>query len=588
MKSPRVLIGGGLLVAMLALLLSMVVLHASSQAPISSASDYQLLTNPGMEIFDPPYAQFEGVDCQVASGWERFWYDDPPPCWMDSRVFADSSLGVGWVERIEGETSQLIISTEPYTAGIRQQVSGLTPGIGYGFHAAMLTIFQTSAQPPVHGTMIKQVAMDPTGGTDPTAPTVVWSEPDDHDQGPWSIDLRTAVYAQAPTMTVFIRVISPLESGGPSLLNYSILDSAILAQTAVVTATSPGLSGEPSFTVRWDNAVPSPGADIKWYDVQWLDENEGTWHEWFTRTGDVAALFDGEWGHTYRFRARAWQHYPNGAHLFGPYRPDGDTRTYVKGPELIGCVLNNEGSPLSGATVAISGTAYAATSGYDGRFGIRLLPAPDPLTITVGHPAWLAPAPVYGLTFGPTQTVALTWTLRPADDALVNGEFEAGLDGWSLIAGQGVTPTVVNEPVHTGHHALALGGATALSLTLGVTQTAILTDAWEPTLSFWYCPASADEDDSFNVVFTVATHIPSPTLPVTASHVFTPALDGDGWRHARYYAGPADAALTGTVTICLQVWNDGDDSATTVYLDEVSLGSTPGGPYKMYLPLVQK
>ena len=66
---------------------------------------------------------------------------------MDTRVFADSHLGGGWVERIEGDTSQLVISTLPYTAGILQRVTGLTPGVGYGFHAAMLTIFQTSAPP---------------------------------------------------------------------------------------------------------------------------------------------------------------------------------------------------------------------------------------------------------------------------------------------------------------------------------------------------------------------------------------------------------------------------------------------------------
>ena len=32
-----------------------------------------------------------------------------------------------------------------------------------------------------------------------------------------------------------------------------------------------------------------------------------------------------------RFRARVWQRYPNGAHLYGPYRPQGDTSTTVVG-----------------------------------------------------------------------------------------------------------------------------------------------------------------------------------------------------------------------------------------------------------------
>jgi len=247
---------------------------------------------------------------------------------MDTRVFASSHLGGGWVERIAGETSQMILSTEPYTAGLWQQVSGLTPGVGYGFHAAMLTIFQTSAQLPVPDTMIKEVGLDPTGGTDPRAPQVVWSEPSGQDHG-WVVILSTAAFAQATTMTVFMRVTSPYPAGEWPFLNQSFLDSAILARTAQVSATSPLVTSREDFQVRWDNAVPSPEAEIRAYDVQWQDEAEGVWHEWFTWTTDLAATFDGEWGHSYRFRARAWQRYPNGAHLPSPYSAEGDTRTVV-------------------------------------------------------------------------------------------------------------------------------------------------------------------------------------------------------------------------------------------------------------------
>jgi hypothetical protein len=343
MQPARLWASSGLLVVTLALALvwSLAILQTYVQAAEPGSLDYQLLTNAGLELFDSPYAQYEGVDCQVATGWQRFWYDDPAPHWMDSRVFAASHLGTGFVERIEGDTSQLIISTEPYTAGIQQQAAGLTPGAGYGFHAAMLTIYQTSAPPAVHGTMIKQVGMDPTGGTDPKASSVVWSEPDDHDEGPWDVTRITATYAQAPTMTVFIRVISPLPSGGLPYLNYSILDSSILARTATVAATSPLVSEDTTFTVRWDNAQascthPNPGlCKVKWYDVQWLDEEEGVWHEWVIFSEQKQRVFTGERGHVYHFRARAWQSYPNGAHLFSPFRPEGDTRTYVKDPELV-------------------------------------------------------------------------------------------------------------------------------------------------------------------------------------------------------------------------------------------------------------
>ncbi len=578
---------------LLTLALSPAVFQVSDPSPVSDP--YQLLTDPGLETYDLPYTRFQDVDCQVASGWQRFWYGGPEPYWMDTRVFA-SHLGTGWVERIEGDTSQMILATEPYTAGLRQTVTGLTPGVGYGFHAALLTIFQSSAQPPTPGTMVKQVGMDPTGGVDPQALTVVWSEPDGHDQGPWDVQRRTAVLAEAPTMTVFIRITSPYGSGGLPFLNQSFLDSAILARTPVVTATSPLTSPVPTFTVSWDNALAAPGGELRWYDVQWLEEAEGVWRDWLTTTYHLTATFVGERGRTYRFRARAWQRYANDAHLYGPYRPAGDTTTYIRGPGLVGRVLNWEGRPVSGATVAAWGTAYAATSGPDGRYGLLFPATSEPLTFTVSHVVWPAPPPLSGLPFGPTETVAFTWTLRPPGDAVVNGQFEADLDGWSLLVAGGVTPTVVTEPVHTGSGALALGGTPAVSppLTLpvqfatGVSQTVVLTDAWEPVLSFWYRPATPAADDLLNVVLNVVTQTVSPTLPVTATLILTPSLGVAGWQHLWAPVGPAERSLTATVTVRFWLKDDVEDGAAVVYLDEVSLGGTPGGPYKIYLPLVLK
>jgi hypothetical protein len=611
MKPSRMLVGGGLLSLLLSVVWTPFALRASGPSMLPHAADYQLLVNPGMEFFEAPYGQFQGVNCQVATGWQRFSYDGPEPCFMDTRVFASSHLGGGWVEKIEGSTSQMIVSTEPYTAGLWQRVSGLTPGVGYGFHAAMLTIFQTSAGDPNDGTMIKDVGIDPTGGTDPEALTVVWSEPDDHDLGPWDTERRLSLYAQGQAATVFIRVTSPFGAGSWPYMNQSFLDSAIFAQTPSVRAVSPAESQSTSFVVRWDNAVAAPGAKaLKGYDVQWKDEAQGTWHDWITWVPgtpsniDVTqATFAGERGHTYRFRARIWQRYTNGAHLYSPYRPDGDTRTYVQGPELVGRVLSNQGHAVSGATVTISGTAYSAVSDGNGYYRIRFLPMSGAHTVTVSHPYWLPPAPVYGVTFGPTETVILDWSLRPPDDAVDNGGFETELTGWSPIADGGVTPQVIADPVHTGHGALALGGNATASFTAGVSQTVALADSWEPALSFWYRPETTDTGDRFNVVLTVLTGTVSSVLapqrdigagpgldgllaPALAkTYVFTPSLGTPGWQHLPIGFGP-EGYLTGTVTIQLQVWNDGDGAHTTVYLDEISLGRTPGGPYRSYLPLL--
>jgi len=114
--------------------------------------------------------------------------------------------------------------------------------------------------------------------------------------------------------------------------------------------------------------------------------------------------------------------------------------------------------------------------------------------------------------------------------------------------------------------------------TAGVEQTVSLTHSWNPNLSFWYLPQSSDGDDVFTVTLTVAGE--SQTFPVS--------LDGDGWQHQWFSLGVGEEYFTGTVTIRFEVENDGDESATAVYLDEVSLGRTPGGPFKFYFPIIGK
>jgi hypothetical protein len=563
-----------------------------------SAPQYQFLQNPGMEVYDAPYTQYQGIGCQVASNWQRFWYDGPEPQWMDTRVFAGSHLGGGWVERIQGETSQLVISTEPYTAGVLQRVTGLTPGVGYGFHAAMLTIFQTSAPPASHGTMVKQVGMDPTGGLDPQAATVVWSEPDDHDEGPWDINQRTAVYAQGQAMTVFVRVVSPYEAGDLPFLNYSFLDSAILAQTPQVRAVSPAASATPSFSVRWDNALPAPdGGKLKWYDVQWLDEAEGVWHDWQEQTKATEATFTGEQGHVYSFRARAWQRYPNGSHLYGPFRPEGDSTTRISGPKLAGRVLTNAGNPVSGATVAILGTDYKTTSGSNGSYVLDVVHWAEPKTAEVSHPWWSAPDPRHGLTFGLTETVPFTWTLRPPDDAITNGGFEAGLTSWAASGVQGGQASPVESTVHTGLRALALGSAHSSSetslpqdLAASASQIMAMDEAWEPVLSLWYQPGPAATDPSavFEVSVTTQAAANGSASTLSETVVFTPSLATGEWQHLAYRLEQPGTGFAGKATVRLQARAGESVTGTIVYVDEVSLGSGPGGPHRLLLPLARR
>jgi hypothetical protein len=575
------------------------VLLSSALAPISRppapqaepAQDaFQLLVNPGLESYDPPYDHYQGIACQVAGGWQRFWLGESRPCWMDTRVFAGSPLGGGWVERIEGETSQMILSTAPYDAGVWQQVGGLVPGTPYGFCAAMLTIFQTSAQDAVHGTMLKQVGIDPTGGTDPLSPDVVWSPPDDHDQGPWDVDSITAAYAQASTVTVFARVNSLYPSGGLPFLNLGFIDSAILAQTATVSAVAPEATSAASFTVRWDNAVPSPGGTIRWYDVQWLDEAEGTWHDWLVWTKETKATFTGTLGHAYRFRARVWQRYPNGAHLFSPYAPEGDARTCVACHAVVwGRVLGHNGLPLAGATVAVSGTGYAVASQVGGAYRLAFPSnTTQAVSLTATSPGWTSPPPLLDVSLAPGESLPMTWTLTLPGDVLVNGDFEHGLlEGWSAGSGVGA----VGSPVHTGQGAVLL---TAQEGAAGLSQTAVISGAWEPALSFWYRPVVPAAGDALQVTVSLTGSEPpgveslTSSPPVTATQVLTLSLAAGDWQFFSWQPGPPGAAFSGTATVEFRLLEDGQEPAAAVCLDEVRLAPGPGGPRRLFLPLLGK
>ena len=142
-----------------------------------------------------------------------------------------------------------------------------------------------------------------------------------------------------------------------------------------------------------------------------------------------------------------------------------------------------------------------------------------------------------------------------------------------------------------------LAGQVSVSSRTGVEQTVALARSWNPNLSFWYLPESTDGDDSFEVTLTVVPDVAGSSRPLAGidqsaatptSLALTPSLEADGWQHQWYSLGVGDDYFTGTVTIYFEVWNDGDESPTTVYLDEASVGRTPGGPFRIYFPLIGK
>ena len=174
----------------------------------------------------------------------------------------------------------------------------------------------------------------------------------------------------------------------------------------------------------------------------------------------------------------------------------------------------------------------------------------------------------------------MSWTLTLPGDAIDNGDFESGLsEGWTAGPGAGI----VGAPVHTGRGALLLAGSSSPA---SVSQAAVLTGAWEPALAFWYRPEVAGAGDELQVVVTVTEGDRAAAEPL--AQILKPSLAAGGWQFFSWRPGPADAYLTGTVSVEFRLLEDGGAPTAAVYLDEVRLAPTPGGPFRAYLPLLNR
>jgi hypothetical protein len=81
---------------------------------------------------------------------------------------------------------------------------------------------------------------------------------------------------------------------------------------------------------------------------------------------------------------------------------------------------------------------------------------------------------------------------------------------------------------------------------------------------------------------------PGDDPAVTTTRVLTPNLSVGGWQHAWGYVSPANQAFTGTVALNLRLLSKTNPATGTVFVDEITLGATPGGPYRLYLPLTRR
>ncbi len=242
-----------------------VVLLLGLQSPAHSQEGPNLLRNGDFEEGDPnqawPYQ--DGIpEVQVAPGWRAFFLDSPPSyvtspdyCQGDARCawgrpeFRDV-LARDYPYRIRsGQRAQKYFSwNRQHEAGLYQQVGGIQPGTRLRFSVWI----HTWSCMPAPGTwnecrttplsdspapMHIWVGIDPTGGTDWAAPTVVRS-PEGNAWDQWTLFQVEAV-AQSDKVTVFIHSRADWQDRLPRINNDVYVDDASLVALGQASPTPP-------------------------------------------------------------------------------------------------------------------------------------------------------------------------------------------------------------------------------------------------------------------------------------------------------------------------------------------------------------
>jgi len=268
-----------------------------------------VLINAGFEC-DPPdygYHAQPGINGQVPIGWTAIPLNGNPRLNSTTMEWRDDHQCIrSHFEKIEGYDSMAFVSEDietppepgkPFDAVIYQQTS-VTPGAGYSLSGWMMSLCGGSAQPsscPAGYFMAKMLGIDPTGGTNPAASSVIWVEDRrNFDESRWA-NLRLGATAQSATMTVFARIKSPFRWHGA----HAFVDAMSLMRspTASFDPPLPVIASSPQVIVRWTGsfgpdipAIPGGNYQLR-YDVQYRLAGQVGWTDWQMDKSEGEAVF---------------------------------------------------------------------------------------------------------------------------------------------------------------------------------------------------------------------------------------------------------------------------------------------------------
>lgn len=318
-----------------------------------------VMGNPSFECAQG-FGPQPGIPGQVPSGWTAVLLTGRPTLNSTRVEFTGSCNGEGFVERLEGEDSLVFLAEDietppepgkPFDAAVYQRVA-VTPGTPYSLSSWMVSLCGGSAMPndcPPGYFMAKMVGIDPSGGTDPRATSVVWVEDlRNFTESRWA-NLRLGTTAQGNAVTVFARIRSPFRWHGAHAFADAI--SLVRAPTAQFVDL-PAVAAGQQMTVHWNgqqspDILAIPGGTYQLlFDVQVRRQGQAAWSDW--QVGQTAgeaqfvaeACAGPELAYEFRLRARAEQ--PAGSNGAWPnhrYPGDWSAAQDVAFPDSAPCAL---------------------------------------------------------------------------------------------------------------------------------------------------------------------------------------------------------------------------------------------------------
>jgi len=212
-------------IALLAAMAALTIVTPTVWAQDPCEDPGNLTFNCQFDSFDylPPYGA-------VASGWTPF---------VEFAVETPAFNSSG--ETPLAPAQEIFSGWLPFTAGIYQQVQA-TPGVGYvaGIGWAAYGSYDDRGKRNSGQFIGRKVGIDPSGGTDPTSPGIVWSTEVWDEEGGVFPQLRVSAIAKSETVTVFVRANNPQSHGNDKVWFDAVSLKVDATQpTATVTPVPP-------------------------------------------------------------------------------------------------------------------------------------------------------------------------------------------------------------------------------------------------------------------------------------------------------------------------------------------------------------